>query len=205
MNKVNLWWGKPRREPSKRNEKLIGIRRGKADKAKTLLRKGKIKKDDLDRWKNWSAKVMKEYAAVYEQTHDEDLINEFREVIDYAKGDYPYREMPKSAVIKGMRWCVRCLAPMTEVVPVFAEDIDKAVSDGYVIPLCDKCHRLFNDSLNFQDAWKAACEEHFIETRGTLDEWTERYGQDYLTLPIQKKRLKQILKEKAKQNTPIST
>lgn len=190
MRKTQMWWGE--QPPKPVNEELNKIRHRTRMRVKRMSDRHAIMTHDYERWCKWSMKLLRDYSDEYEATHDPTLFDEFESVVDYWSDEYPYRDYEgKSSVVKRMGYCIRCQRPMMQIHHVFGGPRRKlADEDGFVIPLCDECHRMIHESKNFSDAWKTVCQKHFETYMGTHEEWMERYGKNYIDTPLKRKLLR---------------
>lgn len=56
----------------------------------------------------------------------------------------------------------------------------KSEEDGFMLHLHRECHRYLHDHPKELQKWKGKAERYFLDHYGTLDDWYERYGRNYL-------------------------
>lgn len=90
----------------------------------------------------------------------------------------------KSVLVDDMEHCVECGNDMINIHHIYPGIANRKIADadGYVIPLCRKCHTgchgiHFNKKLDLK--WRQIAQGHY-EQAHTRREFIKRYGMSYL-------------------------
>ncbi len=77
--------------------------------------------------------------------------------------------------------CIICGKPRQQLHEIFFGSYrQKAMELGFVIPLCEKCHRKMHLNHTWQEVWHIKGQMYFEEHLGTRQDFIQKFGQNWI-------------------------